>query len=236
MVHNRRNKDEEKEKLSLEELKFLQNQMSDEERRREVIEGKTGQLLGQVSIVVSVIALFIPLISDQVNALPLWEKIISIFLFLIVVIAFITSIWIASTSWIINRYGYNRPDLDDMHQPNKSGTRIVFIERYKEILSPTIRQHIEINNTKGTNLIRAGIAFRLGILLLGVLVVGLSVAFALAKNKPKEVNIMEPVKITVQDSSKYTIQLTSNNADMSNKILTQTPIAKPIHHRKKKLF
>jgi hypothetical protein len=194
MLNNRRNKDEEKEKLSTEELAFLQSQMSDEERRREVIEGKTGQLLGQVSIVVSIVTLFIPLLSNQVNDLPLWQRIICIMLFFTVVVAFIISMWIASTGWIINKYGYDRPDLNAMHKPNKGNTRFIFVQRYKEILEKTIIQDVGINNIKGTNLINAGIAFRTGILLLGVLVFSLSLTLALAKNKPIKMEIEGPKK------------------------------------------
>lgn len=199
MTNNRHFRDEEKEKLATEELNFVQNQMKDEERRREVIEGKTGQLLGQVSIVVSVVALFIPLISDQVNSLPTWEKLIAILLFLSVVITFIVSIWIASSSWIIHRYGYERPDLDDLSKPAKPQNRTIFLQRYRDVLQAATKQHIDINNTKGTKLIEAGEAFRLGIILLGILVVGMSIALALEKNEPKKMEISKPVRIQIQN-------------------------------------
>ncbi len=198
MDNSTRSTEVEKEKLATGELAFLQNQMSDEERRREVIEGKTGQLLGQVSIVVSVISLFIPLISDHISDWPSWQKFICISLFLIVVLAFIISIWIASTSWIISKYGYLRPELKDLHDPDVPETHLLFIERYKNILVETVQQHIGINNTKGTKLIRAGIAFRLGTLILGILVVCLSIALAIPKSSPK-VNNQESVNVAMKE-------------------------------------
>lgn len=183
------------EQLVFEELEFLKNKLADEDRRRDVIEGKTGQLLGQVSIVISIVALFVPLISDQINDFPLWERVSFITLFLIVVIAFIVSIWIASSSWIINRYGYLRPDFGDIYECGKPESRTIFMERYSSLLTEAIPQHININNGKGTKLIRAGIAFRFGTILLGVFVVSLSVALSISKAKPKEVIIQGPIKV-----------------------------------------
>lgn len=203
---NNRDQQEEKEKLAEEERNFVLNQMSDEERRREVIEGKTGQLLGQVSIVVSVVALFIPLISDQVNSLSPCVKILTVLLFLAVVVTFIISIWIASHSWIIHKYGYERPDLQDVFKPNKPHNRLGFLENHRDVLASAVKQHIDINNTKGTQLIRAGEAFRVGIILLGVLVVGLSIALSLEKNEPKKIEISSPLKITFQDSAGKALQ------------------------------
>lgn len=194
---------EQQEKLVAEELSFLQHQMADEERRREVIEGKIGQLLGQVSIVISIVALFIPMIADQMNDLPIWGKILFICLFLIVVVAFICSIWIASTTWIINRYGYLRPELEDMSENGRrANTALIFTNRYKKVLIETIAQHIDINNKKGTSLIRAGLAFRLGILLLGLLVVCLSIVLAFTRQTPKEVNIKNTVAVRYTDTAK----------------------------------
>lgn len=196
----RRIREEEEEKLATVELEFVQNQLQDEERRREAIEGKTGQLLGQASIVVSVISLFIPLISDQINNLNLCEKIISIIIFLVVVITFSISIWIASSSWVINRYGYDSPELKDISNPTGPNSKYVFIQRHKEILSKVVKQHIDVNNEKGTQLIRAAVAFRTGIVLLGILVVSLSILFASQKDQTKKMEIQNPIKVDIQDS------------------------------------
>lgn len=202
MTNNiKRVREEEKEKLVADELSFLQNQMSDEERRREVIEGKTGQLLGQVSIVVSVVALFIPLISDQVNGLPVWLRVISIVLFFALVIAFTVSIWIASASWIIRRYGYLRPSLEDLREAPKPQTHLALMQRQVALIDDAIKQHIEVNNVKGTKLIWAGQAFRIGILLLGILVICLSLALSVQKNETKKVEISSPVHIVCADSA-----------------------------------
>lgn len=207
MENNKKeNQHGEKEKLAEEERNFVLNQMNDEERRREVIEGKTGQLLGQVSIVVSVVALFIPLISDQINSLPSWEKILAILLFLVVVVTFIVSIWIASNSWIIHKYGYERPDLQDVSKPKQPQNRLAFLENHRDVLASAVTQHVDINNRKGTQLIRAGKAFRVGIILLGILVISLSITLSLKKNGPKKVEISSPLKITFQDSLDKKVQ------------------------------
>lgn len=174
----------EQREILLAEVDFLRHQLADEERRRETIEGKTGQLLGQVSIVISIVALFIPLLSDELNVFPLWQKILAVTLFVVVVIAFIISIWIASTTWIINKYGYLRADLEDFYRCGKPRHQEDFLNQHKSLLTEMIPQHVTVNNLKGTKLISAGIAFRLGILLLGILSVLLSIALTVDSNRP----------------------------------------------------
>jgi hypothetical protein len=188
-----RQREVEQREILLSEVNFLSHQLADEEKRRETIEGKTGQLLGQVSIVISIVALFIPLLSDELNVFPLWQKVLAVMLFISVVIAFIVSIWIASTTWIINKYGYLRADLADFYKCGKPRVQRDFLNQHKSLLTEMIPQHVKVNNLKGTKLIRAGIAFRLGILLLGILSVLLSIALTVNTSSP---TVIETINAT----------------------------------------
>ena len=100
-------------------LSYLKEINSYQKDRRTTIENKNSQLVGQASIVISIFALFAPLLINSFSGINLWVKVIISFVFVLVLFHYSLSLYFAFKTLKIKNYRY----------PTRSTTIIPPIDR-----------------------------------------------------------------------------------------------------------
>jgi hypothetical protein len=149
-----------------EQRDYLKGLVENQRDRQTAIESKTSQLVGQSSIVFSLVALFIPLFFDQFLERSLWIKGITATLFLITFIFYLFTIFHAARNFSIHRFTYSTGDPDTVL--NRAKRNEFLVEEINDLIFIT-KVNSYANDQKGTNLIFAHRTFSIGNLMFAAL-------------------------------------------------------------------
>jgi hypothetical protein len=146
-------------KISREHLIYLKDLLEFQRDRQSTIENKTSQLVGQSSVVFSLVALFVPLFYDKFIDTELLVKIILLSLFLLAFIFYLFTIIHSTRALSIHKYRYSTGDPKTVLSKNSSKE---FVEEQISDLVFSINLNSYSNDQKGTNLILAHRTFSFG--------------------------------------------------------------------------
>jgi hypothetical protein len=175
--------------LLVQQIEYLKKLVDDVDRRREIIENKTGQIFGQASIVLSIVALFIPLIPDQLQDISFYQKLVILLFFFLTTACFLRAIWLSSNTLLIDKSNFANTSTSTTTKQNRTRSVDAFLKEYKSDLIYIANKNNELINQKGTTLIKAGKIFRIGLLLLAIFIAIISIAISLKKEEPSKVQI-----------------------------------------------
>ena len=157
-------------KISIAERKlgYLKEMEANHIERRNTIETKNSQLIGQASIVSSVFFLFISLLLESFSEMPLFYRVVLSLAFLIVLIHYLFAVVHATKTLEINRYQY----------PNRSTETIKGRKKEIDLINEEINDLVvivdrsaDVDNNKGDNLLYAARCFQIANIGFGVLTV-----------------------------------------------------------------
>lgn len=187
--------------LAKSHLQYLKELDEFQKNRQQNIENKNSQLVGQASIIVSIIALFVPLLINEIDNINTALLIILGSGFLFIIYNYSYSIIYAIETLQINKYPYQTRSTLTLTKENRSESEIEFINDEIEDLVSSINHNTNQNNKKGTNLINATEKFRIGTI---------SVAFFTL--------VVIIVGITKEDNNSQKINITNIDKKVVNSI------------------
>lgn len=183
--------------------------------RRNTIETKNSQLIGQASIVTSIFSLFVPLLLDNFYSLPVLSKILITVIFLIVLGHYLLTIFHATKTLEINKYCYPNRSTSTVTKKERAQKEIDFINDEINDLIHIVDKAAEIDNKKGENLIYATRCFQVANFGFGFLTIVITIiAFTNVKN-PSEAITKESSEFNL----KYIDTLKSKTVDPPASIL-----------------
>lgn len=156
-----------KKRISKIHLTYLKELLDFHRDRQSTIENKTSQLVGQSSVVFSLVALFIPLFFDKFIEYNLWIKIVLTSLLLTAFIFYLYTIIHSTRTLSINKYKYATGDANTVFEKDKLKSE--FVEEEINDLLYSINLNSHSNDQKGTNLIYAHRTFSIGNIVFGLL-------------------------------------------------------------------
>lgn len=184
------------EKVVREHIEYLKSITEFENNRQHTIESKTTQLVGQTSVIFSLIGLFIPLFIDKFLNFELWEKIVLLFFFFIPLLLYVRAIYVATKSYDIHDYPYSTGDNDCIVNYD---TEIGMLQNVVKDLSYSNKVNHVSNNRKGDNLIYANRAFKWGNFTTGIFCF-LVLSLGILNSDGKEKNFIS-VELKTTDST-----------------------------------
>jgi hypothetical protein len=157
-------------------LAFIKDTFEKENDRKAVLESKGAQLLGQAGLVLSLVSILIPLLSDGLRHLP-WLLGAVAGLFTATMVLFTNAVFHASSLTKVWRWNYMQPGAENVFKqydlPANSGQ-----EPYKsELIADyyqSYKHNLSVNNQKANYLSFAANSFTSALLLMGLLVLLLS--------------------------------------------------------------
>jgi hypothetical protein len=183
--------------LKLDYLKSLETQ---ESARTTTIESKTSQLIGQTSVVFSLLGLFISNYLSKFNSLPVGLQISLVITFLIAVIFYLFTIFNATKYLKISNYAYGQRSTTTVKSIFKSDDDFK-LEEIKDLIY-CIEKNIQVTNNKSVNLLNAYQNFKIATFFVGILSVILLISgYFLSDSSPKKVVIDNPVIVKNLDSN-----------------------------------
>lgn len=203
--------------LKTDYLKILDSQ---EGSRQTTIEAKTSQLIGQTSIIFSLLSLFISNYVSKFNTLPFIIKALLIILFLIALFLYLATIFQATKYMNIHKYIYGQRSVSTVKAT--FSTEGFKIEEIKDLIY-SIERNTLVNNQKCNNLIYAYRSFRIATIVVGLLSVLLvSIGYFTPKQQTSKVNIENPVVIQNLDSALTRLQNELRKSNRSAIIIHDT--------------
>lgn len=173
---------------------FLKSIFDEENNRLSFIENKTSQIISQTSIVFSLLGLFVPIIMDRFENTTLFFKILIIILLLITFSFYLLSITNALKNFDIKKFKYPSPNPLNVLDFKTKSVEQFNAELVRDYLY-SIDKAVQINNKKGTNLLHAHKAFKLGNFLTGILVIVVCSILLFTKKEESSVMIKQPIEI-----------------------------------------
>lgn len=170
--------------------------------RRETIENKNSQLVGQASIVTSIFALFVPLLIDSFNEASTFIKIPLSLVFLFVLTHYLLAIFHAIKTLKINRYRYSTRSTSTITKLNRQDSELGFLNEEIEDLVYIVNQTVPLDNLKGANLIFGTRCFEIANFGFGFLTFLIIVStFAINKDITEiKVQNLKDIKISIPDT------------------------------------
>lgn len=193
-------------------LNYLKEIDSYQKDRRSTIENKNSQLVGQASIVTSIFALFVPLLFDSFDGIPLPIKIIITLIFLIVLFHYLLTIFHALQTLKINKYKYATRNTTTITKSTRAITEVDFLNEEINDLIYIINQTAPIDNKKGENLILGARCFEIANFGFGLLTFLIILSTFIMEKQTAEVRLKNPeeIKLSVPDTISTKIHFIKN--------------------------
>lgn len=174
-------------KISIAERKlvYLKEMEANHIERRNTIETKNSQLIGQASIVSSVFFLFISLLIDSFSEVNLLGRIILSVIFLVVLLHYLYAVIQATKTLEINRYQYPNRSTSTISNNKKE---IDFINEEIQDLIYIVNKSSELDNQKGDNLLFAARCFQIANIGFGILTISIIIMTFFIPNSSKQSN------------------------------------------------
>ena len=186
-------------KLAERHLAYLKELYDYQKNRQQNIESKNAQLVGQTSIIISIVSLFIPLLIDKLSSIYIVLLCSLIFGFTVILFHYLVTIVHSIKTLQINHYPYSTRSTSTLTKDNRATNEIDFINEEIEDLIWSIDKNTIQNNRKGGNLIYATRSFRIATISTAIFTL-LIIAFSFfIKPKPQEIKI-EAINSKVSES------------------------------------
>lgn len=161
--------------LAKSHLSYLKEIYNFQRERQANIESKNSQLVGQASVIISIIALFVPLLIDKFTNISTLSFVLIIVGFLFVLFHYLVAIIHSIKTLQINHYHYCTRSTNTVTKKERASSEEDFIKEEIEDLVWSIGKNTIQNNRKGRNLIFATRSFRIATI--GVAVFTLLILF-----------------------------------------------------------
>lgn len=194
---------------------FLLRLEENEHKRLDSIEAKTSQLIAQTGIIFSLLGLFIPIMMDKAASLSVNKKVFIISLLILASFFYLLTIHNALKNFWITKFKYIRPSPNNVLNLKDASLEDFLIEEVKDILNGN-RQHVHINNKKGSNLLHSYNCFKIANIFTGLLIVLFSVFILKYSSEKDSVKIDGPVEI--KDLEKF-LQQQTKPLSISDKLI-----------------
>lgn len=161
-------KKEKKISIAERKLAYLKEMEANHIERRNTIETKNSQLIGQASIVSSVFFLFVSLLIDSFSEVNFLYRVFLSIIFLVVLIHYLYAVVQATKTLEINRYQYPNRSTSTISNNKKE---IDFINEEIQDLVFIVNKSSELDNQKGDNLLFAARSFQVANIGFGILTI-----------------------------------------------------------------
>ena len=188
-----------------------------EKSRGVAIENKLSQLTGQSSIVLSLLALFIPIMIDKFEEQTVW-KIFTIILFLFCFLAFVIAIFHSTKTLDIKNFSYSTGNSATVTKEFDEANG--FEKEFVSDLISSLNRNSSVDNQKGNILLFAQRSFRTGIILVGLLGIFLTLNLFTRGQNENTVRILNQVELSRLEKSLDSLkeQLDTNSKNLSSNI------------------
>ena len=200
-------------KMAKSHLKYLEDLKQTQDNRQQTIEAKNSQIMGQSSIVISIVSLFIPILATQFEGLAFYVKIPLILVFLFLVIHFIISLHHALKTLQVDKTRYMEGSTSTVTKENRATSEKEFIDEQIKDLVLIINYNNSVTNLSASNLVFASRNFRIAIMSFLFFILSLMISFFSLKETISKVVITNIKDLKSQDSFKKTYP--QNNAIIS---------------------
>jgi len=179
---------------------FLRTVLEDEDRRLNTIESKTGQLIGQIGLVFSLLGLFIPILIDRISSINLWIKISLLALLILSFLSYLLTVINAVKNFNVKNFKYSRPIPRNVIDFQNRTLNDFLTEEVNDLLKSNAR-NVHTNNKKADNLMHAYNSFRIANTLTAFLVISVCIIMMFCKKHNDTLSIRQPVRIENFESS-----------------------------------
>ncbi len=222
-LHKKRNLDykpTKNRKLLDKHLIYLKELNETHSKRMLNIENKNSQLVGQASIVISIFALFIPLLLTYFKSINDWFLILIVLFFISVLFHYILTIHHSIKTLEINKYPYSMGSVTNITKDDREKTEKEFIKMEIFDLVSTIEHNISTTSNKGENLIYASRNFKLANILFALFASSIIFSSFFINHKTQEIKINE-INPEIINTIKNKIIGQNNNKLMIDSILLE---------------
>jgi len=180
-------------------LYYLKELDHNQRERGTTIENKNSLMIGQVSIVTSIFALFIPLLVNKFNEINIYLLVGLSFIFLLVLGHYLLSIIHAIQTLLINKYPYKTRSVITITKEDRADDELSFINAEISDLVSLLDHNREMNNRKGENLILAARCFLIANIGFATLTFFIIISAFFMRHEPNPIEI----KVTNFEDLKY---------------------------------
>jgi hypothetical protein len=198
-----------REKLELHKS-FLQGIQKDELARLTVIETKTSQLFSQTGIIIAILGFFVPLIVDKLDA-PLL-RLTFIGLLFIAAFFYLRTIHSAGKNLNIRKFKYPRSKAETVLDPDLRTVNQFHAEEIRDLLH-SIPIHVDLNNKKGSNLLKAHNSFKIANILTAVLSIALCITISITFRKSEITKVTVDGTVKTEQSTEHSAPAPAENAE-----------------------
>lgn len=191
-------------KVAQRHLDYLKENHNYHKERQTTIENKNSQLVGQASIIISIFALFIPLLIDKLvdqNILVLIPLILG---FIVILFHYVLTIVHSTKTLEISKYPYATRNTNTVTSANRKTSEQDFLDEEINDLVYIIDKNTTQNNRKGANLIYATRSFRIASISFAVFTV-LIIGFSFIINSKPQSIVIEAVNKEIYQELKQQI-------------------------------
>jgi Ca2+/Na+ antiporter len=171
-------------------LQYLNELNKTHENRQLTIENKNSQIIGQSSIVISIVALFIPLIITNLSDLSLWVRVLLIILFILLLAHFALAIFHATKTLEADKNRYMTGATSSVTKATRAATEEKFTEMQIQDLVHIVNFNNAVTNRTAANLVYASRCFKtgnIGFAIFSCLLISLS---TIITKEPEKVNVV----------------------------------------------
>ena len=173
---------------------YLRNLYIEENDRQSIVEGKQSQLLGQSSVILSLVGLFIPMYMDKLSSVTSYLQVALIVIFLLTLFFYFRTIFFSSRHLNAAAANYQRLSAGTVNDHFDS--KAAFHEEEIRDMLTCIDCNKQINDTKVVNLQKAYRNFTIANVCTAILAVSLlGSIFLLPKPGIPEVKVKGPVQV-----------------------------------------
>jgi len=178
----------------LKELDHYQNE------RQQVIENKNAQIVGQASIVVTILGLFIPLLLEEFIELGMIWKILTAITFLFIFGHYFLSIYHSTRTLLIDRYTYSTGSTKTITKKNRATLELTFINEQIKDLIYIVDNNSKQNSKKGENLILATRTFRIANIGFAFFIIFILIYSFTIQTAPQKVFVISPQEVAISSN------------------------------------
>ncbi|TWI87854.1 hypothetical protein LX66_1926 [Chitinophaga japonensis] len=171
----------------------------------EIIEGKTNLIVSQTAIVFSLLGLLIPFLVDKIESVPIIFKVVLLITVLLAFFSYMLSLRNAIKNFKITEFKYRSPGVNNVISFKDKPEELFVAEEVRDLLN-SVDINKAINNHKGTNLLHAYNAFKLGNFFMGISVTILMISLLFLKQEDKSIQIRSPLEIKGLEELNKTIK------------------------------
>jgi len=194
--------------MNEEKIRYLERLFDNEEDRRNTLDGKLSTLVGQNGIVFTISSLILPFLYERADKINIHILIFIGFIYILISVVFILSILYSSQIFNIGKYGYmnGTPDTVLKYESDDEFKK----EELKDLIK-SIEYNADLNNKKGTLLIKSGKLFTFGISMISLIIILSLIGVFTMKHIESEIKISNQIK-----TDKIETSLQETNAHFKN--------------------